>query len=153
MRTLSLILAVFAAGWAAVGLADPRTERAIDENHPGFEVYRTYCASCHGVFADGKGPVAPALTSPPVDLSRLSERYGSPLRSGELADVIDGRAMARGHGSSDMPVWGEVLYEGKGDGQLLEKVRRGSILRIIEYLNAIQVQPDDPPDDKGDTAP
>lgn len=54
MRTLSLILAVFAAGWAAVGLADPRTERAIDENHPGFEVYRTYCASCHGVFADGK---------------------------------------------------------------------------------------------------
>ncbi len=141
MRTLCLIFAILAGSWAAVGVADTSTQRAIDENHAGFEVYRVYCAACHGVFADGKGPVAPALTSPPVDLSRLSERYGSPLRSKELAEVIDGRTMARSHGTSDMPVWGERLYEGKRNSQKLENVRRGTILRIIEYLNAIQVRP------------
>lgn len=57
--------------------------------------------------------------------------------------------MARSHGTNDMPVWGERLYEGKRDSQLLENVRRGTILRIIEYLNAIQL----PPNRLGDTAP
>ena len=108
MRTISLIFAILAAGWAAVGLADTPTQRAIDEGHPGFEIYRGYCAVCHGVFADGKGPAAPVLTQQPPDLSRLSARYGSPLRTEELAEVIDGRTMARSHGTSDMPVMNQI---------------------------------------------
>ena len=139
MRMHWLVFAIFAATWPEWGFADTPAKRAIDEQHPGFEVYRSYCAVCHGLFADGKGPVAPVLTSPPVALSRLSERYGSPLRSEELADVIDGRTMTRSHGTNDMPVWGERLYEGGRDSRRLADVRRGTILRIIEYLNAIQV--------------
>lgn len=142
MRKLLPILAIIVVSSAAAGSADTPSKRAIDEDHAGFEVYRNYCAVCHGVFADGKGPVAPVLKSPPPDLSRLSARFGSPLRSEELADLIDGRTMARSHGTNDMPVWGERLYEGRQDNPQLDKVRRGTILRIIEYLNAIQVKPD-----------
>jgi mono/diheme cytochrome c family protein len=142
MRTFSIIIAVLATGWATVGFAKTPTQRAIDESHPGYEVYRSYCAVCHGVFADGNGPVAPALATPPEDLSQLFKRYGSPLRSKELAQVIDGRLMARSHGTSDMPVWGDRLYQGPHDSQQVEQVRRGTILRIIEYLNSIQAGPD-----------
>ena len=54
-------------------------------------------------------------------------------------EVIDGRKMSRSHGTNDMPVWGERLYEGGRESSRLADVRRGTILRIIEYLNAIQV--------------
>jgi mono/diheme cytochrome c family protein len=122
------------AGGAGAG------ERAIDESHDGFDLYRSYCAVCHGIFADGNGPAAPVLTTPPPDLARLSERYGNPLPSDDLLKFIDGRKMARSHGTSDMPIWGERLYEGNDRPSLtLEKVKQGTLLRIIEYLQAIQI--------------
>ncbi len=142
MRTVALIIAIFTMSWTAVGSADTPSERAIDKDHEGFAVYRRYCAVCHGVFADGKGPVAPALTTRPPDLSRLSARFGSPLRARELVEFIDGRRMARSHGTSDMPVWGEKLYEGRGNNRQVDNVRMGTILRIIDYLEAIQVKAD-----------
>ena len=147
MRVFRSVLVSLAVGWAAVVSAEPSAKRAIDESHPGFELYRSYCAVCHGVFADGTGPAAPVLTEPPIDLTRLSDRYGTPLRSDELAEVIDGRTMARSHGTSEMPVWGARLYESTGGSQLLEKARRGTILRIIEYLGAIQQNADTASDD------
>jgi mono/diheme cytochrome c family protein len=47
--------------------------RAIQEDHPGYPLYRQYCASCHGVFADGLGPVVPFLRSRPP-ICRVSRR-------------------------------------------------------------------------------
>jgi len=142
-KKIALLVTMSCMAWASIGSADtPAEHRAIDEDHPGFEVYRRYCAVCHGVFADGKGPVAPALKTPPADLSRLSARFGSPLRADELAEFIDGRTMARSHGTSDMPVWGKHLYQGRGNNRLVDKVRRGTILRIIDYLDSIQVKAD-----------
>lgn len=45
----------------------------------GADVYRTNCASCHGVMGGGDGPMAASLTPRPADLTAASQRASSPL--------------------------------------------------------------------------
>jgi hypothetical protein len=116
-------------------------ERAIDESHRGFPYYREYCAPCHGLFADGLGPVVPALRSRPPDLSTLSSKYGSPLPVPALIEIIDGRDMVRAHGSVDMPVWGTRLFEALPPTASKEAARRQTMMLVVEYLDAIQREP------------
>lgn len=124
---------------------EPSKRPATD--YDGSDPYQRYCASCHGIEGDGKGPMAGVMAKPPTDLSRLASRFGTPLAREPLAEVIDGRKMRRSHGTIDMPVWGTRLYGGAGSGSLpretdpLEMARRGTILRIIDYLQSIQVEP------------
>src|ERR1700736_5138040 len=64
----------------------------------GRQIYLEYCASCHGLTGEGDGPVAPALSTPPANLRRLSERFGNPLPEDQVARFIDGRAEVKAHG-------------------------------------------------------
>jgi mono/diheme cytochrome c family protein len=73
----------------------------------GRVLYGRYCASCHGIAADGHGPVAPVLRQAPSDLHRLGERYGLPLPEERIARFVDGREAVAAHGPREMPVWGE----------------------------------------------
>ena len=59
----------------------------------------------------GDGPVAKSLSRPPANLRMLGDKYGMPLPAHRIAELIDGRDSARAHGSHEMPVWGEKLYE------------------------------------------
>ncbi len=40
----------------------------------GQDLFKSYCASCHGLDAKGKGPMASSLKVPPSDLRRISIR-------------------------------------------------------------------------------
>jgi hypothetical protein len=112
--------------------------RGIDESHPGYPLYRQYCASCHGLFADGLGPVVPALRSRPPDLTRLAEKYGSPLPQAALVRFIGGVDMVRAHGTTDMPVWGERLYEDVPPSPATQPAKRMTLQLVVDYLTAIQ---------------
>jgi mono/diheme cytochrome c family protein len=105
----------------------------------GGGLYAQYCASCHGATGHGDGPTADSLKTPPGDLTQLAGRWGTPLDRERLAAFIDGRDAPRAHGSPDMPVWGERLYEGeRADSSPREAARRGTILLILEYLQTLQ---------------
>jgi hypothetical protein len=121
-----------------------QSARQINEDHPGYRDFRGYCGACHGIFADGNGPVAPVLTTPPADLTRLGERYGMPLPRSKLMPFIDGRAAMRAHGTREMPVWGKVLHPDQAGSTEREMMVRGTILVILDYLETIQVQETDP---------
>ena len=56
----------------------------------------------------------------------------------EMAAVIDGRTVVPAHGSREMPVWGERFGEMGGGGSVGEEVVRGTLLVLLEYLQAIQ---------------
>jgi mono/diheme cytochrome c family protein len=103
----------------------------------GRALYLEHCASCHGLNADGQGPVAPALSTPPTNLRLLSERYGNPLPSDQIVRFIDGRADVKAHGPRVMPVWGEEAWktpEAKGSkGQVKDWVAK-----LVAYLQSIQ---------------
>jgi len=118
--------------------ATPGTTRN-DLVESGADLYTSYCASCHGVSAQGDGPAAETLRKPPRDLTRLGARWGTPLDKERLASFIDGREGPRAHGPPDMPVWGERLYPGeRAESPAREAARRGTILLILEYLQTLQ---------------
>ena len=42
----------------------------------GQQYFVRYCSACHGMTGRGDGPAAPALRTPPADLTRLAQRRG-----------------------------------------------------------------------------
>ncbi len=103
----------------------------------GRQMYLELCASCHGLSGEGDGPVARALTTPPANLRRLSERFGNPLPEDQVARFIDGRAEVRAHGPRDMPVWGARFYAETQDANAV----RARIAELVAYLESIQTGP------------
>ena len=104
----------------------------------GRQYFVRYCSACHGVAGRGDGPAAPALRTPPADLTRLAQRRGGRFPVTEIAAYIDGRTVVPAHGGREMPIWGERFGEMGGGGSVGEEVVRGNLLVLIEYLQAIQ---------------
>lgn len=135
-----------AAAWRAGALgaallavaAAAHAQSAPEAPNPGRDAFLQYCASCHGAQGDGKGPMAGELRQSPSDLRHLTKRFGSPLHTQRLLERIDGRRMARAHGSRDMPVWGEKLTRNIPRGAGTEAQTRGTLLIIIDWLESIQ---------------
>lgn len=139
MRIWSLLVAALLLAAAAPALAaGPETVHQINKAHPGYQLYRQYCGSCHGVFADGHGPVAQFLDPKPKNLTELYKEFGTPLATAKLISIIDGRDMIRAHGTSDMPIWGKHLYRSIPPNPGKEAMKRGTLQVIIEYLQTIQ---------------
>ena len=128
------MLAVAVAACVTVASA----ARAAD--HAGKAVFDQYCASCHGLAADGRGPVAEEMKIIPPDLRKLGQKYGTPLPKQKLRDIVDGREMVRAHGTSDMPVWGEQLVHNVPPTANAEFFKRGTIIVIVDYLDTLQVK-------------
>jgi mono/diheme cytochrome c family protein len=101
----------------------------------GRALYLQYCVSCHGLSAQGDGPVARSLSTPPANLRRLSERFGNPLPEDKVARYIDGRAQVKAHGPRDMPVWGTRFYYKSGAD---ERRAQQWIADLVAYLQSIQ---------------
>jgi len=88
--------------WASVGVA---TAQSTDE---GQELFLDYCATCHGLNADGAGPMAPAMVLQPTDLTLLSASNDGVFPLARVVRRIDGRDPLVSHGSP-MPVFGDFF--------------------------------------------
>ena len=86
-----------------------------DRESPGFAVFsgrvtfQRYCASCHGAEGHGDGNVAQYLKIPPADLTRIQAENDGEFPADDVRAFIDGRRDVAGHGTREMPVWGEVF--------------------------------------------
>jgi len=99
MKATIIMAAVLAAGSAAA-----------QDAGEGQALYERHCATCHGLEAEGNGPMAPALVLQPVDLTALTEANGGVFPMVRVVKRIDGRDPLVSHGSP-MPVYGE-FFEG-----------------------------------------
>ena len=101
----------------------------------GRAIYLRNCATCHGLTAEGNGPMARALKTPPTNLRLLSDLYGNPLPEDRVARAIDGREEVKAHGPRDMPVWGDRFSaETHGDEQQVKE----RIAQLVAYLQSLQ---------------
>jgi mono/diheme cytochrome c family protein len=101
----------------------------------GPALYQAYCASCHGIDATGKGPMANSLKVAPADLTRISARNGGMFPLPRVSRIISGEeALPAGHGNRAMPVWGPVFSQVDAD-QDLGRIRIDNLAR---YLRDIQ---------------
>jgi mono/diheme cytochrome c family protein len=99
----------------------------------GVEMYRTYCAVCHGLDGKGNGPAAPALKQQVPDLTPLSRKNGGEFPMFRVSNIIHGDADIPAHGSRDMPMWGDVFRSLKRD-EALVKLRVHNLAQYIESL-------------------
>ena len=90
--------------------AAPLTALAQDIS-TGATLYQRHCATCHGVDADGKGPMRPALLLQPPSLLDLAARNDGTFPIIRVVSRIDGRDPLVSHGSP-MPVYG-WYFEGE----------------------------------------
>ena len=72
---------------------------------------------------------------PPTDLTLLAKKKGGVFPYVDVVRAIDGRRSARGHGTPDMPVWGEVLQKSTGtDSPNVDT----AVARIAHYIWSLQ---------------
>jgi len=101
----------------------------------GENLFRAYCASCHGEDGKGNGPMSAWMKVPPSDLTRIAARNGGKFPLERVDRIISGEeALPSGHGTRAMPVWGPVFSQVSRD-QDLGRVRIDNLAR---YLRDIQ---------------
>lgn len=103
----------------------------------GQEMYRTFCAPCHGVDGKGTGPAAAALKKAPADLTQLSKKNGGKFPGDRVRAFIEGtdQKTIEAHGSREMPVWGDVFRQ-IADDQGAIRYRVFTLSSFLETLQA-----------------
>jgi mono/diheme cytochrome c family protein len=100
----------------------------------GQEMFKAYCASCHGEDAKGDGPAAAALKQAPADLTALAKTNGGKYPALKVTSVLRGQATLAAHGSQEMPVWGTVFWKMSGGHEAEVQQRISNLNRYIESL-------------------
>ncbi len=130
---IASILSVTAASWAQTSVGLGRAD------------YKDNCASCHGAWGKGDGPLRSFLVQPPADLTTIAQRHGGKFPHELMWEVVDGRWSGDGgpHGSRDMPVWGQEFkaraMTRPGDSRrTAEWSANNRIVSLLKYLESIQ---------------
>ena len=129
---LSIAAMTFGLAWQAQR-ADPSKERLI-ASVQGRDLYKTYCAACHGPDAKGDGPKAATLKIPPPDLTRISARHGGTFPLKLIERIISGEEELP-HGHGPMPVWGPVFSQVDRD-QDLGRLRIDNLARYLKDMQS-----------------
>ena len=101
----------------------------------GEEMYKAYCASCHGLQAKGDGPAAPAFRADVPDLTRLAKQNGGKFPFFHIVQEIRGDVNNPSHGSKEMPIWGPVFMS-VSDRQPAQVVQR--MENLTKYIESLQ---------------
>ncbi len=125
---------LIAAVWSAGGSVD-ETQLPPTYMPSGEQMYKQYCATCHGIDAKGDGPLAPLLKTPPPDLTTLARRHLGKFPYDYVANVLEFGPGVTAHGSSDMPTWGPIFrYFDKQN----ERIVKQRIRNLCNYLASLQ---------------
>jgi mono/diheme cytochrome c family protein len=138
VATLAVLPAVVVT--AALGRGPSAEQPALPDQRgavhvDGAHLFKTWCASCHGVTAQGNGPLAPALKARVPDLTQIADKNGGLFPRARVARIIDGRDVVS-HGDPEMPVWG-TAFKSTEDGYSEASVR-ARIEAVVHYLETIQ---------------
>ncbi len=125
---------------ATVLWATPGSAQEADVVTAGKREFRQHCAVCHGLGGTGDSVMVNLnlLTVKPPDLTQLSKRNKSTFPFWHVYRIIDGREAVKGHGTSDMPIWGDAFREEEGTSLTAETRASGRILQLVHYLQSIQ---------------
>ena len=134
MRTRTLLCCVLGGlTVATLHAQSQKPPQILIESLAGRDSYQLYCSPCHGRTGQGDGPVAPALKTRPTDLSRLTERSGRYPAERVRTTVAGTGTALPAHGSSDMPVWGQIFGAFESDVRVRER-----IANLVTYIETLQ---------------
>jgi Cytochrome C oxidase, cbb3-type, subunit III len=137
-RHVLLIVAVAVLPILLTAQKRTREEFSLPVTSPtsGEQMYRAYCADCHGRDARGNGSLAPILKITPPNLTTLSKRNHNKFPYSLVYQTINGKSGKSSHGSREMPIWGPV-FRNMGKGKKGEaELRMKTLTKYIESLQA-----------------
>ena len=71
----------------------------------GLQLYKRYCAVCHGNDLKGNGPVSPEFKNLPADLTTLAQRHDGKFPDEYVQNVLRNGVKKPAHGDTEMPIW------------------------------------------------
>ena len=106
----------------------------------GHREFRHACAVCHGLGGKGESVMTTLnlLTVRPTDLTQLRKTHQGHFPFWQVYRIIDGRQEVKGHGTRDMPIWGEVFRQPEGDKAGEDTRVIGRNLALVYYIESIQ---------------
>lgn len=131
------LIAVVAAGTSSQSQATQDSDKQFPpliRSVEGADLFRAYCASCHGKDAKGDGPAAPSLKATVPDLTMIPRNEAGDFPAARVKRIILGEGMISSHGSREMPIWGPVFHQVESD------VDWGNVRleNLVKYLESIQ---------------
>jgi mono/diheme cytochrome c family protein len=129
------------AAWGS-GAQEPAAQKPTIKRVPaeplksleGADIFRSYCAVCHGASGKGDGPAARGLSKPPANLTTITKRHGIfPRKTVEEMILADNDPPTVAHGTREMPMWGPVFR--KSGGRDVEAL---AVANLLKYLESIQ---------------
>jgi mono/diheme cytochrome c family protein len=130
---IGLLVGAIAVLNAAGQTTGPRTPPLVIESMFGPDLYRMYCATCHGQDGKGRGPAAAALRVPPSDLTVLTKRHQGVFPKLDVAMIIRGGTNITAHGTDEMPMWGPI-FRALDPSDSRAKARIDSLVSYIESI-------------------
>jgi mono/diheme cytochrome c family protein len=100
----------------------------------GKDLYKQYCAVCHGVDGKGNGPAAEALKKPATDLTQLAARNKGKYSELAVQNSIIGPHGMVEHGTGEMPIWGPIFSRTGADRDLGEL----RVNALVKYIGTLQ---------------
>ena len=105
------------------------------DSDPGKSEFQSSCAACHGIDAEGKGPLSSQLKVLPADLTVLAKKNNGVFPFQTIYEVIDGRKEVAAHGTRDMPIWGN-LFRHMPPSPGIADLRIHNLMKYIEEMQA-----------------
>lgn len=143
---MSAIVATSVVVWAATAppkavsvdetqTTGPAPVKLLIDSLAGPDLFRAYCATCHGIEGRGDGPIAGALTTRPSDLTSLTARNSGRFPGARVRALLSGdvgMTAVGAHGTAAMPVWGPIFRALEAGPQA--EVRIENLVRYLEGL-------------------
>lgn len=109
----------------------------------GKSAYGAFCAVCHGDDGKGSGQVGELFQVKPPNLTKLTERAGGRFPFPDVYHVIILGMEAPGHGTSEMPIWGDYFMADALEDRGVNAtdalyIASGRALSLTYYLESIQ---------------
>jgi len=129
----ALVLAIALSGVSAWAQNKPENPTPTAAPQTGDQLFRTFCAVCHGTNAKGNGPATVALKTAPPDLTLLSRKNGGKFPLMKVTQVIRGDEVIFSHGTREMPIYGDMFRDIRQD-EAFVKLRVGVLTSYIQSL-------------------
>jgi mono/diheme cytochrome c family protein len=135
---LSFVVGSFLLWGPGTGSAQEKTLKKVPITHSkpesGEQMFKDYCAACHGMKGKGDGPAAEILKVPPIDLATMAKRNGGKFPDSRFAAILRFGTESHAHGTTDMPLWGPLFRSQNKD---IAELR---VYNLTKFVESIQEQ-------------
>jgi mono/diheme cytochrome c family protein len=135
----SCVLLFSLASFPSTARAQDKKTAHLQGSNPvsGLQLYKRYCAVCHGNDLKGNGPISPEFKNPPSNLTTLAQRHDGKFPDEYVQEVLRNGVKKPAHGDTEMPIWGPLFALITGTDPELVSIR---ILNLTNYIKTMQAK-------------